>query len=156
MLKCLGHLCPNPNPTIQSQIQENTGEFPGLSRANARWLSPRPSSAQGDMIAISSRKKATYHQKSWVCHPTGGRDDLSSTSVDWLSSDHGIQDLKLHISYSCEHKIITKLKSNKWSWSWFLFFKLDELSLTGSVRNLASSVTNIETSSFSLSFALVF
>lgn len=61
MLKCLGHLCPNPNPTIQSQIHENTGEFPGLSRANARWLSPRPSSAQGDMIAV--RKDRFPHER---------------------------------------------------------------------------------------------
>ena len=63
---------------------------------------------------FSSRQNATYHQKCWVCHSPGCRDDLPSPSVDWLSSNHCIQDLKLHISYGCKKWIITKSTFSAW------------------------------------------
>ena len=51
-------------------------------------------------------KRATHHKESRVRHPSGRRNDLTPSPVDWFTSDHCVQNLELHISYSCEKSII--------------------------------------------------
>ena len=43
----------------------------------------------------------TYHEECWVGDPSGGGYDLTTPSVDGLTSDHSIEDLELDIADSC-------------------------------------------------------